>query len=330
VSVESEFKLIDRFTRCFPKVPAPWGPGDDCAVLPPSRFASCVTTDAVLEGVHFTQEHFTLEDIGYKALAVNLSDLAAMGATPSWFLCSLELPRETTEAQVVSLGKGMAKLARRTGINLVGGNVTSAKTLGLSLTVAGEIRRGSPLLRSGARRGDFLFVSGHLGGAARGLELLQTQKRSTGPAARAIQRQKRPTPRLALGKLLQPWATACMDLSDGLVQDLSHLCTASKVGATVRMDSLPLDPALSGLSRDHQLRLALAGGEDYELLFSVPPRLASRVERACKAAGETITRVGVISRGGLHWEGSGTDPASATGGFDHFRRTGAGGRARRP
>ena len=311
--MRGEFSLIERFLSFFPRARVPVGPGDDCAVLAPSRGALCVTTDAVVEDVHFTRSGFSAEDIGHKALAVNLSDLAAMGATPRWFLCALALPRDFSERELRGLARGMSALAREHRIALVGGNFTSARELSITLTAAGELQ-GPALTRGGGRPGDLLYMSGTLGEARLGLIQLQAGRRR-GPA---ILRQRRPIPRIALGRLASRFASAGMDISDGLAQDLGHLCEASGVGAEVELAHLPLSPAVREALGPER---ALAGGEDYELLLAVPPEQARAFERACARAGQRVTRMGRLTRGRRRVlrdpEGRLVAPPP---GFDHFTR----------
>ena len=252
-------------------------------MLPPCREELCVTTDAVVEGVHFSRPAFTLQDVGHKALAVNLSDLAAMGARPLWFTCAVAAPA-LTPADVRALGRGMGRLAALHGCALVGGNFTRARELSLCITAAGAAPPGGALLRSGARPGDLLYVSGELGAARRALDEL-----ASGRKVPAGDRQRRPVPRVALGLLARRFASACMDVSDGFAQDLGHLCRASGVRAEVSLALLP-GAALG-------LEAALSGGEDYELLLSVPPGRAAAFERACRRAGEQVARVGHFSAG---------------------------------
>ncbi|MCY1040122.1 thiamine-phosphate kinase [Corallococcus sp. bb12-1] len=309
-----EFDLIQRFLACFPKARVPVGPGDDCAVLAPSKGALCVTTDAVVEDVHFTRATFSPGDIGHKALAVNLSDLAAMGATPRWFVCALALPKDFPARHLSALGRGMAALATAHRIALVGGNFTSARELSVTLTATGELSH-PPITRAGARPGDRLYVSGTLGDARLGLKQLQAGLRR----GSAVRRQRRPEPRVALGRLAARFASAGLDVSDGLAQDLGHLCAASKVGVALELERLPLSPAVRAALGPEG---ALKGGEDYELLLAIPPSKAPAFERACARAGERVTAIGVLTRE-REWalkDGSGrllTPP----GGFDHFARS---------
>lgn len=249
-----EFELIDEFVRGLPHAKAPRGPGDDAAVLPKGL---CVTTDALVEGVHFTRPFFSLDDIGHKSLATNLSDLAAMGATPSWWLCALGLPKGFREVR--ALAAGMRPLARRYGLTLVGGNVTSSPVLSLTLTVAGQARR--PLLRSGARPKDLLFVGGRLGDAAANLLA-----------------QRRPTPLVEEGLVAARHANAAIDVSDGLLQDLGHVLAASGVGAELSSAALPMSAPLRRMPNG--LELALSGGEDYALVLAVPPSKRRALERS--------------------------------------------------
>lgn len=277
-----EFGLIRVFTGEFDVAPSPRGPGDDCAVLP-RQGQSCVTTDAVVEDVHFTRRTFSLEDIGHKGLAVNLSDLAAMGATPRWFTVALGLPDDVGAKELAKLGRGMSALARTHGIELIGGNVTRSKQLSLTLTLSGALT-GKPMLRSGARVGDALYVSGPLGDASGGL---------VHPSLSHAQR--RPTPHVAFGQFARRFASAAIDVSDGLAQDLGNVCTASGVGADVWSEEVPLSEALLEAAGSDALEFALRGGEDYVLLLAVPE--PARFERAASRAGFEVHRLGEVTRG---------------------------------
>jgi thiamine-monophosphate kinase len=237
-----------------------------------------------------------------------------MGATPAWFLCAIALPKETSPAYLRRLAKGMARLARQAGIGLVGGNFTAARELSIAITAAGEVPRGSALTRGGARPGDVLYVSGELGEARLGLERLLS-----GAARRAHLRQRRPTARLSLGRLARRFASGAIDLSDGLGQDLAHLCARSGVGAEVWLAALPLARSVRRAKGDGAAWFAARGGEDYELLLSVPAASARGFERACARAGERVTKVGTITSGraprflDLHGVAVEAPP-----GFDHF------------
>ncbi len=279
-----EFGLIDTFVAQFKVAASPRGPGDDCALIP-RQGPSVVTTDALVEGIHFTRQ-FTFEDIGHKALAVNLSDLASMGAKPTWFTVALGLPEDLTATQLKKLGHGMAALAKAHGAELVGGNVSRAPNLSITITASGSLD-GKPLLRSGARPGDALYVSGPLGDAAAGLESLN-------PLTPA---QRRPTPHLAFGQHARRLCSAAIDVSDGLAQDLSHLCRASGVAAELDSAAIPLSDALLDYagSRESALPYALTGGEDYVLLVAV--RRPRAFEAAMARAGFAVEHIGWLRSG---------------------------------
>jgi thiamine-monophosphate kinase len=313
-----EFAAIEAFVREFPRLPPPFGPGDDAAVWPGRKGTLCLTTDAVVEGVHFRRKDGPLEDVGHKALAVNLSDLAAMGARPRWFLCALAAPG-LSRAEARALGRGMAALAHRTRTQLLGGNVTRAKELSLTLTAAGTFPL-RPLLRSGGRPGDVLYVSGTLGGARLGLSSLsgRLQKRFLS----AERRQRRPEPRVALGLLAARYASCAMDVSDGFLKDCGALLAASRVGADVEVARLPVDPeVVRAFPRPLKaLGTALVGGEDYELLLGVPAKRAVAFERACARAHHTVQAVGrLVGRRGLRLlDREGRVLPFPSSGFDHF------------
>jgi thiamine-monophosphate kinase len=258
----SEADLIARFLAPFPRGErVVIGPGSDCAAVKVARGQQLVsTTDALVSGVHFDWRWFTAPQVGHKALAVNLSDLAAAGAAPRWFLCALGVPaREAARAS--GIARGMARLAQLHGCALIGGNVTAAREWSITITALGEAPR--PRSRMGARPGDALVVCGELGGAAADLRALRKGSRGKHPAQRA------PSPLVQAGLLARGLATAAIDVSDGFLRDLGRLCEASQVGAEVSCDLLPAGSAAT-------LQDALSGGEDYALLFSVPqPKLAS-------------------------------------------------------
>jgi thiamine-monophosphate kinase len=315
----TEFELIDAFVRLAPRSGegVVLGVGDDAAVLrPPAGEELVVTVDAVVEGVHFDRR-FAPEDVGWKALAVNLSDLAAMGARPLWALCALATPRGVAPARLAAVGRGLAACARAYGAALVGGNVTRARDLSLTVTLIGAVRRGRTLTRGGARPGDVLLVSGTLGDAALG--------RGRAAAAALARRQRRPEPRLALGRALAGVARAGLDVSDGLLQDLGHLCDASGVGAEVRAAALPLSRAYRRVAArapaHRRLDAALAGGEDYELLVAAAPRRVGRALAAARGVGVALTPIGEITaaRGVEVLDAEGRRMALRAHGHDHLR-----------
>jgi thiamine-monophosphate kinase len=286
-----EFELIDRFTRALPLRGdgVVLGVGDDAALLrPPFGELLAVTADALVEGVHFDRR-FDPRDVGWKALAVNLSDLAAMGARPLWALVALALPRSTPPARVDGIARGLGRCARQHGVAVVGGNVTRAQELSLTITAVGSTPR--PMRRDGAQPGDAVMVSGTVGDAALGLR--------PGAAPALARRQRRPAPRLVLGRALGRIASAAIDLSDGLAQDLGHLCEASGVGASLQLDALPLSAAYRRATRGEAdpWEAALSGGEDYELCVTVPPWRVRAALRAADRAGTPLTVVGTVRSG---------------------------------
>ena len=314
-----EFELIDRyFTR--PARRAVLGIGDDCALLaPPAGRQLAVSNDMLVEGRHFLST-VAPDRLGHKALAVNLSDLAACGAEPTAFALALALPR--AEAGFLEgFARGLFALADRHQCELIGGDTTRGP-LTISITVFGEIPDGAALLRTGARAGDDLYVSGSLGDARLALEVFRghvSLDRAGFEIARAA--MERPQPRVALGIALRGVATSAIDVSDGLLGDLGHILRRSRVGATVEVDAVPAGPALTGQPSDRRREYTLAGGDDYELVFSAPPLAGEAVRRAARVAGVDVTRIGRIeATPGLRLvDARGEAVADSFGSFDHFR-----------
>lgn len=310
---------LGLLARLLPTLPAGGrgvrlGPGDDCAVVASGGGALLLTIDALVEGVHFRRGWLTPGALGRRAFAVNASDLAAMGGAPLWCVVQIAAPRRTPTADLAAISRALAAAARRAGATLVGGNLSRAAELSVTVALIGTAPP-RPVTRAGARPGDALYVTGRLGDAALGVRQLRRDRGAAGPAVR---RYRSPTPRLAAGALLarRRIASAMIDVSDGLLQDLGHLCAASGVGARVELARVPCSPAV----RRAGVALALRGGEDYELLFSVPPRRAAALARAARGFGCALTRVGECTAGaGVRVIGArGRLPSSAAGGFDHF------------
>ena len=329
-AVLGEFDLIRRyFTRPSPSGSpgVALGVGDDCALLRPSPgMQLAVAADMLVEGRHFlsTVDPRTL---GHKALAVNLSDLAACGARPLACLLALALPR-ADDAWLAPFAQGLFALADAQGCPLVGGDTTQGP-LNLCITVLGEVPPGQALLRSGARAGDDLYVSGTLGDARLALDVFRgTLSVPAEVFALARARLELPTPRVALGLALRGVATAAADVSDGLLGDLGHILKASGVGARVDTDAaLPLLAAAAPLARagqplstEAQLGYVLAGGDDYELVFTAPPAARAAVQAAATQAGTPVTRIGAIEAApGLHLHDHQGQPVSGRfASFDHF------------
>lgn len=310
IGVTSEFEIIRRF---FDR-PAPGallGVGDDAALVAPrAGLQLAVSTDLLLEGRHF-RAGADPRKLGHKALAVNLSDMAAMGATPRWATLAIALPA-ADEAWLAAFADGLFALAARHGTDLIGGDTTRG-ALAICITILGEVPAGAALLRSGARPGDDIWVSGELGGAA--LALAHPE------IAAALQRLEEPEPRVTLGEGLRGLASAAIDVSDGFAQDLVHILERSGCGARVDYDRLPRAAAFAQLG-DAALERScvLGGGDDYELLFTAPPPARGALEALARGLGLALTRVGRMVPGAatleLH-DTAGRRMAPARG-YDHF------------
>lgn len=319
-----EFELIARyFTRAVPagRADIALAVGDDCALLQPAPGEQwAVSTDTLVEGVHFLPS-VDPAALGHKALAVNLSDLAACGAEPRCCFLALALPA-VDEAWLQSFSQGMFALADAHGCVLAGGDTTrSPQGVVITITVMGAVPQGQALLRSGARPGDDLWVSGVLGDAAFGLAVRTGEASATGEAAAGIERLERPQPRVALGRALRRLATSAIDVSDGLLGDLGHILERSAVGASVAWHRVPRSAELRRQPEADQRRWALTGGDDYELLFTAPAGRREDVERAAAGAGTAVTRIGAVTSTGrlelVDADGRAMDTAPRA--FDHFR-----------
>ena len=320
--------LIDAIRARVPPSP-PWltiGIGDDAAVAAPERGAlEILTTDALIESVHFDRRLSAPADIGWKALAVNLSDVAAMGGTPRLALLSLGIPDEVGAAEIDELIDGFLALAAESGVTLAGGNVTrSPGPLIVDVTVTGYARPRRVLTRGGGRPGDELYVTGTIGGAAAGLSWWQQRGAGIAGMDACVARHRRPEPRVRIGALLgrNRAASACMDLSDGLADGVRQIAGASGTGAELDAALLPVPPA----AQEWFIRTgvdpaaaAAAGGDDYELLFAVPRRSRGRLATVVRQArGVPITRIGVLTRepGVVLRRGGAAEPLPP--GFVHF------------
>lgn len=313
-----EFALIADLSRRFGKTGRSVlrGIGDDAAIIRPlPGYLSLLTTDLLAEGIHFDLATATVEDIGYKAAVANLSDIAAMGGTPQYLLVSVAIPTGWTGSEVQRLYRGLMKACKPHGVELIGGDTSaSQRDLFISITLTGIVRPHKVLTRDGAKVGDLLYVTGTLGDSLAGLNLLAARSRKRSQAGRRkhagtepepvsmrdlIDRHLHPSPRIAAGRMLtsQGLATAAIDLSDGLSGDLAHLCEQSGVGAEIQASALPLSRqcrVYAASRKTDPIRLALTGGEDYELLFTVSPRNRVRLERLGLRLDCRLSCIGIV------------------------------------
>jgi len=326
----SEAELIARLRSQLAPAP-PWllvGIGDDAAVVEPERNrVEVFTTDAIVEGVHFDRAFVPADAIGHRALAVNLSDLAAMGAAPRLALLSMALPPALPLADFDGIARGFAVLAARHRLHLVGGNLTrSPGPLMIDVTLVGTVKRRQALTRAGARAGDDLYVTGTIGSAAAGLRALQAGAAGDPAMANCVERYLRPCPRVRMGLLASRAraATACMDLSDGLADAAQQIAAASSVGVTIDAAALPIDAAARAFFTARGVDpvvAALTGGDDYELLLAAPRRGERRLAGAARHDESVpLTRIGRCTAGGavvLATPGGDTQPLPR--GYTHFR-----------
>ena len=334
VSDIGEHALISRITA---RLATPsWvlvGPGDDAAVIRPERGAfDVLTTDAQVEGIHFDRRFVPPDAIGHRALAVNISDLAAMGAAPRAALLSLVLPDQLEVAVVDAVVDGLLGLAERHRVAVIGGNITSSPRMGseqvpgplmIDVTAIGSVKPRRILTRAGARPGDDVFVTGTIGGAAVGLNMLRSGADLSGPPLQ--EKYLRPEPRVRTGLLLgrNRAASACIDLSDGLADGLRQIAGASGVGITVEEAAIPLADGVAEFYRSRRtdaLCAALAGGDDYELLFTARPAWRGRLKAVRSQAGDLpITKIGVVTRETRLIVRTASGDRDLPAGFEHFR-----------
>ncbi len=324
-----EFALIDRLRSVLPAGALELdgeglGIGDDAAVwTPPPDGDLVVTTDALVEGIHFRLDWTDWESLGHKMLAVNISDIAAMGGTPRLATIVLGLRGSELVTDLEAMYRGAGRLGSAHSVAIAGGDIVrSPHGLVISVTLIGSVPHGKAITRAGARPGDLIVVSGTLGASAAGMALIAAgnDATATGPMLRAA--HLRPNPRVALGKLLAAaGVTAAMDLSDGLLGDLPKILTASGVAARLDLDQIPVIPAVRALFPDRWREFALRGGEDYELLMTVPPDRFGEFEMMARDIGATLTVVGRIEAGPpgemVLWDGERQIDAEP-GAWDHF------------
>jgi thiamine-monophosphate kinase len=297
------------------------GPGDDAAVVRPGSGELVLTTDAMVDGVHFLIDRTTPRDLGYKAIAVNVSDIAAMAGSPRFALCALTLTDAIDAAWVVELAGGMRECCDEFALSLVGGNLSRGRELSIVVSVTGEVGPGRAVSRDAARPGDRVVVTGSLGGSAAGRRV-SSQRSWSQDERDALRRSMRPVPRVGEAAILSAHGvTSMMDVSDGLALDLSRLCRASEVGARIQIARLPVHPAAT-------VTEALGGGEDYELLATLPDADAVEAARTDlrDRFGVSLSEIGDII--GVEGEGEGalvavdedgTERPVTIEGWDHFR-----------
>ena len=338
-----EFGLIEKIRKSAGRPPSPVtiGIGDDAAVLNVSAASMLASTDMLIERVHFDLSYTDFFSLGWKSAAVNLSDIAAMGGLPRFCLTSIGIPDSISAEQIAEFYRGCNACLRSSGAVLVGGDTCfSRKDLIVSVTVLGEAVKTGIIARQGARPGDRIFVTGTLGDSAAGLEILKRRGKGQGSRVQRgksatrypksalkalIMRHLRPEPRVEWGKkiALSQCAHAMIDISDGLSSDLSHICEQSRVGASIAEEKIPLSPWLieaSGRLEHPPVHYALSGGEDYELLFTVPP---DRIPRLRKL-GLPVTELGEITekRNIMITRGKGNETVLRPTGYNHFVRSG--------
>ena len=293
-----EFELIKRFfsEQAIKRKDVVLGIGDDCAIVSPSeRQNIAITTDTLVAGVHFPHET-SARAIGHKSIAVNLSDLAAMGAEPTWLSLAITMP-EVDLKWIEEFCLGAFELCEYYNVQLIGGDTTQGP-LSITITAQGLVPINKHLTRSGAKAGDWIYVTGEIGDAALALKHILHEVNVAPEHRESVQRSLDfPAPRILAGQALRGYASAAIDLSDGIIADLGHLCTASKVGANIVLDYLPISEALRAtVGMEKAFEIALTGGDDYELLFTVSEDNKVGIETALANTSNTITCIGQINR----------------------------------
>jgi thiamine-monophosphate kinase len=319
--IGGEFALIEHLARLVPRQGADLiqGIGDDAAVLrtaPEPAPYLLVTTDMLVENEHFRTQWAAPEQIGYKAAECNVSDIAAMGGTPTWMFVALALPRQTELEWVEALYRGLARSCHRHGIALAGGDTTQGPTIGISITLLGSVTPEKLCLRSHAKVGDLLVVTGTLGASAAGLALLDKGREAT---AYLLEKHRAPSCRMDLSDRIAPLAHAMIDISDGLASEVRHICSRSKVGAELDERQIPLHPDVAAAGRllgVDPLQWALGGGEDYELLFSIAPEQWP-ILQATMTDCHVVGRITEPAAGVVLIQSDGTR-RNLAGGFTHF------------
>ncbi len=321
-----EFGLIDLLAKTVGTSPNNQlliGIGDDAAAWHGDASIQLATVDSLIQGVHFSLDIISWEELGWKALAVNLSDIAAMGGLPRYALVSLALPDSTEVEEVIALYKGIIELAKQFEVAIVGGDTSSAPLVTISITILGSTKSQDKhvLSRSAAKPGEKVAVTGYLGAAAAGAETLSKQLQFS-PEATACLKEAflRPYPRIAEGQLLvEQGVKTAIDISDGLISDLDHICKASQVSARIEVDRVPILPTVKTNFGDRALELALSGGEDYELLFTGSAQVVDKVRTATSRPVTVIGEVVADKIGAVTLVDSKGNPFNLTKvGWEHF------------
>ncbi len=332
ISEIGEFGLIDRIRASHPVEDEDIvvGIGDDCAIIRRGPILEVLTTDCLVEHTHFKPGWMSMSDVGWKALAVNVSDVAATGALPRHALVTLFLPDDFVTKQVDEIYEGLDECCKLSGVSIVGGDIVRISgPFAISITLSGICERDEIVLRSGARQGDIVVVTGSLGEARTAIAHLEAGKdeEQTEAVARCIERFRRPKIRLAEAReiiaSLNP--SSMIDISDGLLSDLWHILDASGVGAVLDAEAIPIGDGVTDYfgDRDEALSCALSGGEDYELLFTIPASGESKLAEVESKTGTRVTRIGIITAKGegVRLSSKGTEKTLKPQGFDHFRQT---------
>lgn len=332
VSELGEFGLIDLLVETTCRVPDGeterhrrliLGIGDDAAAWYSDDSIQLATTDSLIEGVHFSPDTKSWRELGWKALAVNLSDIAAMGSLPLYALVSLSLPGHTEVDDIVNLYKGMAELANTFDVLIIGGDTCSAPVAVINITVIGSTgSKNNPILtRSEAKTGDKIAVTGYLGGAAAGLEILNKNLTPDTDTSAELKRAfLQPYPRVAEGQLLvKNGVKAAIDISDGLIADTGHICRMSRVSARIETDRLPVLPAAINVFGDRAIEMALSGGEDYELLFTAEDSIIEKIKEASSCPITVIGEITTDTKSEVNVVDSNGNPVNLNGkGWEHF------------
>lgn len=334
MSTHSEFDLIDIIKRkCRSQIPGvALGIGDDAAVINPGQgMQLLLTTDTLVEGVHFLPRAMDPFQLGRKALCVNLSDIAAMGGEPRFLLVALAIPESITPAWIEKFYDGLGPVCEEFSLSVVGGDISrSIKGISISITLVGEVEQGGAIQRKDANINDIIYTTGHLGDAGAGLELILTDASDAGDGEKLVERHLSPEPRVKCGRFLSKngLANASIDLSDGLSSDIRQICEASRVGAFIFEEKLPVSKELLGYKsrlKNKILHYVLNGGEDYELLFTVPPKKRNEILKRWPSDFPQLTPIGEIvhKEEGVSLIGhDGKRNPIDVGGFDHFKDLG--------